>query len=128
MSANVPYTALQPITIYDIIPTTAVADALCSLNMTVEPVITGGVVTTNWIFCTKNNTITLGGNATMTLNIRAPAYLAPKQPNPYNVGRIDITTYTYNITQNFEIPATQLNVVQTTPGPPPGPPIPPSPF
>jgi len=112
MSANVPRTVLEPITIYDVIPNQGLADSLVFLNLTVEPVITGGLVTTNWIFCSKNNIITLGGVGTMTLNIEAPAYLKPKK---LGVNRVDITTFRYNITQNFQIPATSLNVVQYKP-------------
>lgn len=130
-SADIPRTPLQPITIYDVIPTTSVADALCSLNMSVDPVITGGKVTTNWIFCSdKNGNITLGGTATMTINIEAPGYFNPKPitilGETLNPGKTYFTNYKNTITQNFDIPATQLTVVQTTPGPPPGP-IPPTP-
>ncbi len=129
MVAQIPRTQLQPITLYDLFGTKNLPNLLISLNMSVTPVITGGIVTTTWIYCVKDGVLTLGGTATVTLDIEVPAKFAPNPIGEFTVPPSYFTVYKTQIVKTLNMPAVELKITNTggnNPGPPPipTPPIP----
>jgi len=126
--AQIPKTPLQVITIYDLIGKNWFSDLLISFNMTVEPEITNGTITTTWVYCVSNGKLSLGATATVTLNIQAKAYFKPNPIQGFTVPSSEFTIYKTSITKAFNLPAIDLTIKNTggvIPGPAiPTPPVP----
>jgi hypothetical protein len=119
---NIP---LEPITIRNAINPGFYQDLLISTNLVVNPTITSGNISMSWVYCVQDGVLTIGGVATVTMNIIAPGTFAP---NPlvvlgksFRVRPVSFSTYSNTITTTLPIPATTLTITNTSntiPGPP----------